>query len=140
MRHCAEEEKAAYDDMLRHMLVPLCPAPIKVWMVHRESGVYSDWTYDVKGIFSSYELARKYVEQQLVVPCYQYYDGGYDIEPIDADMLAKTVTTRLVSKDGVTFWNEFPDGSRIDRRYSEYNATWYITEYGVDDEVVGKVG
>ena len=139
MRHCTEEEKAAYEAMLGRMSVPLQASSVKVWMVHRESGKYSYWTYDVKGIFSSYDLARKYVEQQLVVPCYRRNNGRYEIEPIDADFLETVGITRLVTEDGMTFWAEFPNGRRANR-YFGCNTTWYITEYGVDDEVAGKVG
>ena len=34
---------------------------MKVWMVHAEHGEYSDWTYAVAGVFSTYEKAREYV-------------------------------------------------------------------------------
>lgn len=37
---------------------------MSVWMVHAETGQYSDWDYNVCGVFSSYEAARKYVMGQ----------------------------------------------------------------------------
>lgn len=39
----------------------------KVWMAHMESGSYSDWEYDVLGIFSSHEKAAEYVKGLAIV-------------------------------------------------------------------------
>lgn len=114
----------------------------KVWMVHRESGQYSDWEYDVKGIFSTYEKARAYVESQLTVRCYHYVgeSTGYDRWDVNErhffgdapPELVETGTTRLVTEDGLTFWSEYPDGERVSKHYWSGDDTWFITEYEVD--------
>ena len=122
-----------------------------VYMVHSESGVYSDHVYNVHGMFSAYEKAKGYVERQAV-EVYRMkgtaFNGDYS-KPFDVwqdttseddllwDIAAQRVecevaeTRKIVptSGDGRTFSYVYPDGNRTD----EYWDTFYITGYEVDD-------
>ena len=126
---------------------------MNVYMVHSESGVYSDHEYDVRGIFSTYDGARQYVERQTV-EVYRLsgtaYNGDFskafdvwtdttDEDDLQDDLLWElnahrtehvVAETRAIvpkSTDGATFSYVYPDGTRTD----EYWNTFYITEYEV---------
>lgn len=127
----------------------------KVYMVHRESGEYSDWTCDVNGIFSTYEAARRYVEHRLTVKCYHYVGQIGDRHGmIDIDQwrmsdhlysyfestsevvpeIVETGMTHPVEKDAYTFWEAYPDGERVWGSCGS-ERTWFITEYTIDEPV-----
>lgn len=145
MRHSTEDENALYEGMLERKSTPLYGP--KVYMVHRESGEYSDWTYDVKGVFSTYEAAKSYIESQLTVKCYHYVGqigdrhGMIDVDQWDKSndrfgflKIVETGMTHLVEKDANTFWAEYPDGERV-WGFCGSDPTWFITEYTIDEPV-----
>lgn len=127
MRHSTEEKNALYEDMLERKSTPLYGP--KVYMVHRESGEYSGWTYDVKGIFSTYEAARRYVEHGLTEECRQYVDESTSFEVVEVATAQPKVRT-----DEHTFWAVYPHGERV-WGYCGSDPTWFITEYAIDEPV-----
>ena len=151
MRHSTEDENALYEDMLERSSTPLYGP--KVYMVHRESGEYSDWTYDVKGIFSTYDAAKSFIESKLAVKCYHYVGQiGSRHGTIDVDQwrmsdhlysyfestaevvpeIVETGMTHPVEKDAYTFWEAYPDGERVWGSCGS-ERTWFITEHTIDE-------
>jgi hypothetical protein len=98
----------------------------KVYMVHEEDGRYSDWRYNVIGIFSSYDEARKCLDG-VTVP----YDTGWNsIIPEWGNQDEDTITLRLRSKDG-KFFQFYHDGKPMFEDEYPY-ASFFITEYELD--------
>ena len=109
---------------------------MKVWMVHRESGEYSDWTYDVKGIFSSYAKAREYLKGfSFKVGRYKHgtcWDTYVDYADFDVHDTATLFTT-----DGKTFVYKVA-GDELSVCWAEgygTNVAYHITEYELDKGV-----
>ena len=122
---------------------------MNVYMVHSESGAYSDHEYDVRGIFSTYDGARQYIERQAVEvyrlrgTAYKCdFSKAFDVwtDTTDEDDLlwelnahrtehevAETREIAPKSTDGATFSYAYPDGTRT----GEHLDTFYITEYEV---------
>lgn len=109
---------------------------MKVWMVHRESGAYSDWTYDIKGVFSSYAKAREYLKG-LSFKVGRYKDDTF--WDTDADYMHYDVhdTATLFTTDGKTFMYKVAGSDVLIGWIEGYgnNLTYYITEYELDKEV-----
>lgn len=110
---------------------------MNVYMVHRESGEYSDWTYDVQGIFSSYEKARDYLERterfRFNVGKYKNDDDGWYT---DEDYMHYEIhdVASLLTTDGRTFMYRVA-GSDLRVFTWDTNETYYITEYELDGRV-----
>ena len=95
---------------------------MKVWMVHAEHGEYSDWTYAVAGVFSTYEKAREYVLTQS----YPVDEDGDYIHAWERD---------IITPVGQKVARERADGSFImgdDGGYTPHRVRWFITEYELD--------
>lgn len=110
---------------------------MRVWMVHRESGRYSDWTYDVRGVFSTYDKACEYINSLGVLvgrmECDDYWENVniYGMDPSCYDYCDMATP---VSTDGVTFRYAVA-GSDIPFDEVEpfaYNVSYHITEYELD--------
>ena len=101
----------------------------KVYMVHSESGEYSEWCFFVEGIFSSREKAVEYIES-LRFPVAWDEDMEYcqkcDKFYLRHDMYDHKGEARAVAKDDSTW--ELKCGDRPD--YDE--TTYFITEYEVN--------
>ena len=112
---------------------------MKVYMVHRESGAYSDWTYEVLGIFSSRAKAREFLKG------FRFDVGRYksdDFWDEDADYMHYDVhdVASLFTTDGGTF--EFKVAGSdipIDRcvTNSWTRGTYHITEYELNGALDG---
>lgn len=123
-----------------------------VYMVHGEVGEYSDWTYKVEGIFSSYTAAKVYLESKTLgvwlhtkqaVNEYRGNAGLYQTDAIYGLPLWRTsplngvdmkhVEATLVSDDGWSFYYTVA-GSTY---YVGGDGVWeyFITEYEVDKVV-----
>lgn len=93
----------------------------KVYMVHREHGDYSDWTYDVLGVFSTEERAERYLSRVVLhvrngFGYRSWYDEpGWNTHPV---ALAK-------ADDGT--WAPDCGESRL---WGE--PTYFVTEYELD--------
>lgn len=84
---------------------------MRVWMVHEEDGQYSDWRFNVVGVFSSRERAVEFVmSQRAPVDEDGYRLHSWDPEPAAGYALPKEVGDHwmLCEED------------------------WFVTEYEVD--------
>lgn len=104
----------------------------RVFLVHTESGEYSDWTYKVHGIFSSHEAAERYIERQVIFATHDDYSWCYKSweEPGE-----DAVPVHPTSKDGVLYEYRGPDGGQLYYCGGEDDPSFYITEYTLDSGV-----
>lgn len=111
---------------------------MKVYMVHRESGEYSDWVYRVEGIFSTYDKAREYLEAKSQFFWLNEYSNplskGCRWRPFQSKTDEPCVKVGLVTSDGFSFSYpyKYPFGKKsyfvvgVDEEY-------FITEYELDE-------
>lgn len=101
----------------------------KVYLVHSESGEYSDWTFDPLAVFTTRERAVEWIEGKRVpVADSEIYDGlTTDIwQGDEVDCYARPTTT-----DGRTWLvQETEDGRKVVRSYE--SEAWYIDELDLD--------
>ena len=120
---------------------------MNVFMVHSECGKWSEWTYGVEGVFSTYDYAKEYIESKTMMihrHVGKYYGDGkrvhydrwdteessyendyryyYEDSVIDKQVIFPTST------DGKTFRYVFPDGNVAD----DWEDAYFIDEYEVD--------
>ena len=124
---------------------------MKVYMVHSESGKYSDWTYDVRGIFSTVEKAVEYIESQAMT-VYRHVGAKYGMtdtmrydewyveklpfthKSVYFQQIDKVIDKRDIiptSTDGRTFRYVMPDGKVNEASWWDWD-NYYIDEYEVD--------
>lgn len=105
----------------------------KVYMVHWESGEYSDFTYCVCGVFSSREMAVAYIEGHSMVArpvtsvTRSYYRKLRENETREDTDIVIVPT----SKDGSTFQYISPLGTEAEYGYDP--RAYYVTEYEMDE-------
>lgn len=126
-----------------------------VYMVHGEVGKYSDWTYKVEGIFSSYQRAKMFLESKTLdlwmhtvqarnesrekaglAPIDEAIARAYGLpswrpRPIDG-VETRHVQATLVTDDYRHFYYTVAGSS-----YRIYGDIWeyFITEYELDEVV-----
>lgn len=101
----------------------------KVYMVHGESGEYSEWCFFVEGIFSSREKAVEYIESQGFSVAWDEdmeYCQKCDEFYLRPDMYDHNGVARAVAKDHSTW--ELKCGDRPDSD----KTTYFVTEYEVN--------
>lgn len=113
---------------------------MKVWMVHRESGQYSDWTYEVKGIFSSYTKAREYLSSINIPVGRMECDDCWEstiLYGLRADMYEHLDVATLHTTDGKMFTygvagSDLPCEGMGWPDNSDCGLAFHITEYELD--------
>ena len=101
----------------------------KVYLVHSESGEYSDWSFVPLAVFTTREKAVEWIEgQRIPVTRNNYYDGlttnvwGDD----KVECYARPTTT-----DGRTWLVQVTeDGRKVKRGYDD--DAWFIDEMDLD--------
>lgn len=88
---------------------------MKVYLVHEEDGEYSDWRFNVAGVFSTHEKAVEYVLSQRV----HGYDEVYELEPVPD--YNKNMYGDLL----------FGDEKFAAKEHRDLES-WYITELEID--------
>lgn len=120
-----------------------------VYIVHSEYGVYSDLSYAIEGVFSTYDGARKYVESKTMVAFRHAGKVKRDGWCRDVDVWSNgkrylgeswedTTEVAMIDEreisprttDGKTFMFEYPDGEYVDCLDAE---TYFVAEYEVDE-------
>ena len=100
-----------------------------VYLVHIESGEYSDWLFSPLAVFTTREKAVEWIEGRRIPVTYsESYDGlttdvwGYD----KVECYARPTTT-----DGRTWLVQATeDGRKVERDY--YDDAWFIDELDLD--------
>lgn len=108
---------------------------VKVYMVHRESGEYSDWTYEVLGMFSSYANARRYLRGIEVPLAKESYDPCFYLAYSDDATVAHAT---LKTTDGKHFTFHVPNRrTPISTFGCRELGDHYITEFELDGSTDG---
>lgn len=112
----------------------------KVYVVHWESGQYSDYCYAVCGVFSSREKAVAYIESQSIVTRPRFFGPRELVNPNKPDYYMPLreyenredadVVVTPTTKDGITFQYISPLGSEVEHGYGP--RVYHVTEYEMD--------
>lgn len=110
---------------------------MKVYMVHCETGEYSDWLYRVLGIFSCKERAKEYLRSiKVLVDGKKRIIVGHRLSNLslyyDSDDMAAFDFARPVDQ-GDGRWTLMSDGKPV---YCMYGYDFFITEHELDDAPV----
>ena len=121
-----------------------------VYIVQSEYGMYSDLSYAIEGVFSTYDKAKKYVESKTIVAfrhagkvkrdgwCRdidvwssgkRYHGESWEDTTEVAMIEEKEISPRTT--DGKTFIFEYPNGEHVDGYDAE---TYFVAEYEVDEQ------
>lgn len=123
-----------------------------VYVVQSEYGMYSELSYAIDGVFSTYDNARRYVESKTRVAFHHAGKAGkgnwyrdvdvwsmqnpYQGEPWEDTTEVAVIEEKEISPrttDGKTFAFEYPNGEQIDGYDAE---TYFVAEYEVDEQIV----
>lgn len=107
----------------------------KVYLVHSESGEYSDWTFVPLAVFTTREKAVEWIEGQRVPVTNSEVYGGLatDIwQGGEVECYARPTTT-----DGKTWSVQVTeDGRRVERSWNDDD--WFIDELDLDPTEVSE--
>lgn len=114
----------------------------KVYLVHSESGEYSDWSFVPLAVFTTREKAVEWIEGKRVpITRNNYYSGlTTDVWGDDkVECYARPTTTDgktwLVTTDGKTWLVRVTeDGRKVVRGYD--SDSWFIDELDLDPKEV----
>lgn len=108
----------------------------EVWVVHEESGEYSDWSYVPMAAFTTRDGAVAWLESRAETAYWDGIGGCWADYPCD-DERGRTATARPRTTDGRT-WSLMVEGT--DKRVRQWPCrSWYVEPLALDPPRDGEV-
>lgn len=104
----------------------------KVYLVHAESGEYSDWTFEPEAVFTTREAAVAWIEAR----CFRVVEDACGELSADfgnsySDGEETVAFSKLTTHDGETWaCHETTDGRKVSGSY--FDKTWFVDELELD--------